>query len=1458
MEQLYIVLVFGFLSCAVGAQTTPGPAQNPSYLIAVFKTVRPGLPVTVSVTNLRQSPVLVVSEIIHGNTSIQTQNSTIEAGSTARQVLPPIPEDDQSYWIPYELQVRGYSEGILVYCNSTSLRYELQGMAILLQTDKPKYKPGQAVKIRAVVITPDGKPCDKRIDLVIMDPKRNMVHQWLSVETSVGTASREFQLSDNPPLGNWVIAASMKEVAQEQVFTVSHYVLPKFEVLVNAPDVLYYEDHLVYTVTAQYLYGKPVTGKLTVIYVHGSYGYEVRYEDTRMIDGTVDLNFDVPQLYHQKRFNDYMYSDYKYDTGDYIDINVQVTESLTGVTHNSTTRISIAMFKFKLEFQNYPPTIKPSLNITAQLKLSTYNGQPLTLNDQARGVSITITQQIRSPWSFEWNNPKPFQPREINTTQDSILPSTLPYPSGDMPVEKLQLPVPADGIISIPIQLSETVATLTIEAQYEDQQNSLHLYRGYLSPSDSYIQLQALSPSQVGQPLKINVESNFPLPQFHYMVISRGQVVDAGTSSSSVFTLSPDFAWVPHASVLVYCIHSDGEIISDALYISFTQTMRNNVSLSWERERAEPAEAVSLSISVAEPGSLVGILVVDKGSQDVDRSNDLTGEKVMYELDKFNGVLFPPLAGTSMMDPYSMFMASDVTVLTDANLNPVYNYYINDFIEEGVQMFSMKQDNLQPRKNFPETWLWLESYMSENTTLPLHLTVPDSMTSWVATAFVISENLGIGFSTPTELVVFKDFFLSLSLPAYVIRGELLLLEVTLFNYMDQELEVMVEVQESSMFEFVSPIEDSMPGVRHVSVWSQNGTTVQFPIKAIDLGQIPISVKAVSNYASDSVYQTILVKPEGMEESFTQTLFLEFPPLQNDLHKKLDFIFPVNVVSGSQRAVVTAVGDILGPSISGLDTLIQMPYGCGEQNMINFAPNVYVLQYLSSTGQADEKIRTTAINYLTQGYERELSYQREDGSFSAFGDSDPSGSTWLSAFVLRCFLQARAFIFIDESVLLRTASWLIAQQTSDGAFKEPGRVIHTELQGGLDSSVSLTAYVLMAFLEDVSYSSNYAGQVSLAVNYLTLKLSEGISSNYSLCLVTYALSLAKSPSAGSALSELMSRAKMQDNVPVWSSPDSGLMDSWQPRSADIEMASYTLLSYYQQGSVEQGFTLMKWLSQQRSHLGGYGSTQDTVIAMQALSTYASLNSGEQTDINITVTNPMDKVANFTINQSNYLLYQSQEIEATEELHIHVSAVGKGIALFQLTTFYNVEAKELSRRRRDAHTNEAFNVDINVMDINLYSIYINICFRLSENQVLDQTGMAILEVGLLTGFSLAQDGITLNSLVKKVETPPGKVILYLDSVTKSEECVTIPTLLEFKVTSVQDAVVALYDYYEPRRRTVRTYTSEARQDMPICSFCEGDCSYCETNDVSIYDSGLSWHQNNSLVMLLVLLITLTICF
>ena len=57
---------------------------------------------------------------------------------------------------------------------------------------------------------------------------------------------------------------------------------------------------------------------------------------------------------------------------------------------------------------------------------------------------------------------------------------------------------------------------------------------------------------------------------------------------------------------------------------------------------------------------------------------------------------------------------------------------------------------------------------------------------------------------------------------------------------------------------------------------------------------------------------------------------------------------------------------MGPSLANIDSLLKMPYGCGEQNMLNFAPNIFIMQYLKATNQLKDNIKEKATDYTLQG------------------------------------------------------------------------------------------------------------------------------------------------------------------------------------------------------------------------------------------------------------------------------------------------------------------------------------------------------------------------------------------------------------------------------------------------------------------------------------------------------------
>ena len=150
----------------------------------------------------------------------------------------------------------------------------------------------------------------------------------------------------------------------------------------------------------------------------------------------------------------------------------------------------------------------------------------------------------------------------------------------------------------------------------------------------------------------------------------------------------------------------------------------------------------------------------------------------------------------------------------------------------------------------------------------------------------------------------------------------------------------------------------------------------------------------------------------------------------------------------------------------------------------------------------------AEKLMITGYQRQLTYRRTDGSFSAFGMNDESGSLWLTAFVLKCFSQAKDLMYIDDAVLQDAVAWITSHQNSDGSFDQVGFVHHQEMLGGLTGKDALTAFTAIALLEAGETVSS-----GRAVVYLEGQLNE-MNDPYAVAITTYVLELANRRARGS--------------------------------------------------------------------------------------------------------------------------------------------------------------------------------------------------------------------------------------------------------------------------------------------------------------------------------------------------------
>ncbi|KAM5256508.1 CD109 antigen [Ctenodactylus gundi] len=1401
--------------CAWAAAAPRGPC----FLVTAPGIIRPGGNVTIGVDLLEHSPPLVtvkaelLKRVSNLTVPVLEAEGVFEKGSFKTLTLPSLSLNSVEEM--YELRVTGWAEDEVLFSNSTRLSFETKRVTVFIQTDKAVYKPGQEVKFRVITLLPDFKPYETSLDILIKDPKSNLIQQWLSQKTDRGVISKTFQLSSHPIFDDWSIQVQVNGQTFYQSFQVSEYVLPKFEVALQIP--LYFSlnsERLNGTISAKYTYGKPVKGDVILTFLPLSFWGEKKNITKKFkINGSANFSFNDEEMKKVMDFSDGRSEHMDLSTPGPVEILATVTESLTGISRNASSNVFFKQHDYIIEFFDYAAVLKPSLNFTATVKVTRSDGNPLSEEETRNNVAITVIQRNSTNHWSRWNSDN----QEIGDAQ--IINYTLPQ----------------NGVFKIEFPILAHSSELQVKASFLDSENSMEVHGMFTSPSKTYIQLRTQDEHiKVGSPFELVISGNKQLKEFSYMVVSRGQLVAVGKQRSTTFSLTPENSWAPKACIIVYYVENDGEIVNDVLKIPVHLTFENKIRLFWSKAKAKPSEKVSLRISVTQPESIVGILAVDKSVNLLNASNDITMENVVHELELYNTGYYVGM----FMNSFTIFQDCGLWVLTDASLVKDYIDGVYDSVDYAERFMRVTDEyldmhdissvsNPRVRKHFPETWIWLDTNMGSKIHQEFEVIVPDSITSWVATAFVISEDLGFGLTpAPVELQAFQPFFIFLNLPYSVIRGEEFALEVTIFNYLKDATEVKVIIEQSDRFDILMTSNDinATGHQQTILVPSEDGATVLFPIKPTHLGEIPITVTAVSPSASDAITQKILVKAEGIEKSYSHSILLELTDNKlQTVQKTLSFSFPPDTISGSERVEITAIGDILGPSINGLASLIRMPYGCGEQNMINFAPNIYILDYLTKKKQLTDKVKEKALSFMRQGYQRELLYQRDDGSFSAFGNSDPSGSTWLSAFVLRCFLEADSYINIDQNVLHRTYNWLKGHQKSNGEFWEPGRVIHGELQGGSKSPLTLTAYIVTSLLGFRKYQPNI--DVQNSINFLESEFSKGISDNYTLAVVTYALSSVGSPRAKEALSVLTQRAEQEGGLRFWVSAASTLSESWQPRSLDIEVAAYALLSHFLLLQRSEGVPIMRWLGGQRNSLGGFASTQDTVVALKALSEFAVLMNTESTDIQVTVMGPSSpSPVKFLIDTNNLFLLQTAELPVVQPTELNVSANGFGFAIFQLNIFYNVKDSGSFRRRRSIQNQEAFDLDIDVEDNkdDVNHVNLNVCTRFLSPE---RSGMALMEVNLLSGFTVPSDAVPLGETVKKVEYDHGKLNLYLDSVNETQFCVDIPAMRNFKVSNTQDASISIVDYYEPRRRAVRSYNSRAQlSSCDLCGATQG-CRSCE---------------------------------
>ncbi|XP_070685213.1 alpha-2-macroglobulin [Pempheris klunzingeri] len=1343
----------------------------------------------------------------------------------------------------------------------------------LIQTDKPIYKPGQTVKFRILSLDANFIPVARVYKLVeLQEPNSNRIAQWLDKAPVGGILDLSHPMIPESVQGTYTITATTDKGEQiTHNFDIKEYVLPKYEVKIHLPSVITILDQeAALQICGKYTYGKPVVGSVKAEFCRNAirfywYSSSQQSDLCKTYELTTDRSGCVTQSVNLTEFSltKSMYDDSFY-------VNAEMEEYGTGVTLKGTGQTGFSSHIRTVTFEDAPAAYKPGILFEGKVKVIGPDNKPVA-NEAVYlfagdSQNLTLTTDMKGVASFSldttlWKDSVNLKARSSETEETEPYVPNVRRPEYRSAHHHVAVFYSKSSSFLKLMQVNEKMSCdkdATVRAQYIIQGEELK--KGQEVLDFYYLVISRGGIVQHGR-VPVTVQAG---------TVNKGEV---SVSLRQVTNLAP------FAQVVVYTVMASGETVADSQDFPVQLCLNNKVSLKFSSLQELPAEKTTLRLQ-AHPGSMCSVRAIDQSVLLLQSEQEITVDYVYSQLplQKLSGYTYEvedfepyPCFAVPMLEPapevqpvnveqvprgkrsvyfgqlnqkndvYSIFKEIGVKIVTNSDVKKPYNchdrnyelyYYDADLLNSPVPMaFNMmpqstggvmkgKEEEKEEtvRTFFPETWIWDLVTVGANGSVNMEQTVPDTITKWAAGAFCVSS-VGFGVSPNTGLTAFQPFFVSLTLPYSVIRGEVFTLKATVFNYLSKCIMVNVTLADSDQYTF-----RNCDGCQYsVCLCGEESRTFSWIVTPTALGEVNLKVSAEALKTDilcgnevatvpdvgriDTVVRTLLVQAEGTPQMVSHNALL--CPADGPVEKNISLLMPEMFVAGSARASVSVLGDLMGRAMKNVEKLLAMPYGCGEQNMVQFAPNIFILNYLKSTAQLTEKILEKAARFLESGYQRELTFKHNDGSYSAFGSHDESGNTWLTAFVMKSFGGARPYIFVNPRHIEDARMWLSRLQRPDGCIRSVGKLFHNGMKGGVSDDVSLTAYITAALLEQDTSVADPMVRSCLAC--LKKAVAGKLDNLYTTALLSYTFTLAGDEEMRSKLiTYLHHKSSTQGGTRHW---DRAGASTKGLDSLEVEMTSYVLLALLSGPALphfglDYSSGIVRWLTQQQNPYGGFSSTQDTVVALQALAKYGAATYSAEGNTTVTVTSLGGLNKEFTVHQRNRLLYQEEKLSEVPGEYT-IRAQGQSCVLAQISMHYNVPPPP---------DFSAFNISTNTMaKCNTSRPQLILFVHVRYQGRREETNMVIINIKLLSGYILDRSSLKLlksDRSVKRVDVEEGFINIYLDGLRKEETKIYSVTIEEDQpVRNLKPAVVKVYDYYQTSDEAVTDYTSPCAESDTI---------------------------------------------
>lgn len=1055
---------------------------------------------------------------------------------------------------------------------------ENQNVNGYIYTDRPIYRPNHKVFFKGILRAVDEQGSYRAlkaqtVTVTIIDPNDGRVTEQELRLSSHGTFAGELDLAEEAALGTYRIEANTDEGSSTATFEVAEYKKPEYKVNVAAPQKFVPEGtKSKFDVSARYFFGAPVANADVKYYIYRSryypyFGYAEEAEDSEdeeeysqygnyygdMIsegEGKLDasgqfrVDFDVPQSTGDDVW------DFQYR------LEAQVTDSSRRTINASSSLVATrGSIIARAQSDRYVYTKDQPANIT--ITTTDYEGRPVSANlsvkfmrrtwervekkeneydsdyklreDELSSVEIKTDQQGRARYSYATNTPGNI------TIRTAVIEGGKQY-----------------------VSLGGFIWVCEINQWSDSSYNhDLHNAIKLVPDKKSYL------PGETARVLAI-----LPHDAANLLVTTEVETVMSArfvkaTGKTVILDVPIEKIYAPNVFLNVTFVRNGDMYSGDKRLVVPARDKMLNLEVIPNKTEYKPRETASYTILARDADGApvrnaeVSLGVVDEAIYSV--SPDYSGNIRRH----FYGMRYNSVS-TRLSISYSFIGYAGDKPIDLAGTKPAYQ--LADFKNEG--------DRVQPliRKDFRDTAFWQPSAITAaDGRATVKFRLPDNLTTWRATARGVTGDTKVGVTT-SKVIARKDVILRLETPRFLTQGDVVTLSGVVHNYLKQPKSTQISISVSGA-QLLSPAQQT------VTIDKQGEHRVDWQVSAPQTGQIRLLAKALTNTESDAVELALDVVPRGLREAKTE----RWSTADETAEQQFTLELPASADVNSRRIRIEASPSIAGTLFGALDYLTTFPYGCTEQTMSSFLPNIVVSQTLKEFKSVSIRTNNDLKKKVERGRNRLYAFQHEDGGWGWWKDdvSDP----FMTAYV------------IDGLTLAKQAGYEIDDERVARGREKLQAMLNV---GTYDSGVPLDAetrsFMVYALAETGGVDSAHVDK--LFGERMNLQ-------PYGRALLALTLSLQKDRRAGEVATEIERTARTTDRTAHWYSRREERLDF-----ADQDETEGTALSLKALARIKPNSHLLplaaRWLVSDRTNSYFWNSTKDTAFAIYGLIDYIKVS------------------------------------------------------------------------------------------------------------------------------------------------------------------------------------------------------------------------------------------------------------